>query len=173
MTRQTDFFTIGHSNHPIGRFVELLRHNGVTALADVRTVPHSRWVPHFGKAALERQLREADIAYIFMGDQLGGRPRDKSLWRGQHVDYDLVAATAAFNLGLDDVMSASARGRLALMCAERDPLQCHRFLLVARQLARRGALIEHILADGRRESQAETERRAANLAGGAEPRLPL
>ncbi|MGH6932123.1 MAG: DUF488 family protein [Dongiaceae bacterium] len=159
MTVRPAIFTIGHSNHSIDRFIELLRLAGVTAVADIRSTPFSRWVPHFSRPALERHLTAARLDYMFLGEQLGGRPRDKSVWRDGRVDYGLIAATASFQHGLDRVQAEASRRRLALMCAERDPLDCHRFLLVGRQLAERGANIRHVLADGTLEDHGATERR--------------
>jgi uncharacterized protein (DUF488 family) len=90
----------------------------------------------------------AGIEYLFHGDLLGGRPRDKGLWRNGSPDYWLIAATAGFNQGLDSVQLESSRHRVALLCAERDPRECHRYQLVSRHLAARGMSIGHILVDG-------------------------
>jgi uncharacterized protein (DUF488 family) len=154
-----NLLTIGHSNHAIGRFLELLRGAGVTAVADVRSVPASRRLPHFNRAALARALAEAGIGYVHLGASLGGRPTDPGCYHDGHLDYDLVAATDWFAAGLGEVETLAEQHRLALMCAEREPLDCHRFLLVARHLDERGVGIGHILADGCIEPQAATERR--------------
>jgi uncharacterized protein (DUF488 family) len=160
-----ELLTIGHSNHTIARFIELLRGADVTAVADVRSVPASRRLPHFNRAALARALAEADIGYFHLGETLGGRPTDSSCYRDGHLDYDLVAATDWFASGLREVEGLAADHRLALMCAEREPLDCHRFLLVARHLDERGVGIGHILADGRIEPQAATEHRLLAATG--------
>jgi len=159
-------FTIGHSNHPIGRFIELLRGAGITAIADVRSIPYSRRWPQFNRPALERSLAAADIAYVFLGAELGGKRDHPALLRDGKPDYDLIAAMPAFRSGLDRVVAGASRYRIALMCAEREPLDCHRFLLVTRRLAERDVPIRHILADGSLEEQVTTERRlAAKIAG--------
>jgi uncharacterized protein (DUF488 family) len=160
-----ELLTIGHSNHAIARFIELLRGADVTAVADVRSVPASRRLPHFNRAALARALAEAGIGYFPLGTTLGGRPTDPGCYRDGQLDYDLVAATDWFAAGLGEVEELAAQHRLALMCAEREPLDCHRFLLVARHLDARGAGIGHILADGRIEPQAATERRLLTATG--------
>jgi uncharacterized protein (DUF488 family) len=162
-------FTIGHSNHPIAVFLSLLRGAGITAVGDVRSIPHSRRWPQFGRPALERSLRDAGIAYVFLGAELGGKRDDPALLIDGQVDYDRVAATDAFRAGLDRVEAGASRQRIALMCAEREPLDCHRFLLVARHLHDRDVPVRHILADGTIEGQDDTERRlvaAAGLAAG-------
>jgi len=159
--------TIGHSNLPADRFVGLLKGAGVTAIADVRSVPFSRWCPWFSAKALAERLAHEGIAYLSFGETLGGRPRDRKLYRDGVVDYDAVAATPDFRAGLDRLIQDSGRHRICLMCAEREPLDCHRFLLVARALAEQGVAAGHILADGSIEPQARSEQRLLALAGGA------
>jgi uncharacterized protein (DUF488 family) len=146
-------FTIGHSNHPIERFIALLTRHGVTALADVRSVPRSRFNPQFNRERLDAALREAGIAYVFLGDALGGKP-DAPGGR----DYNKMAAAPSFQAGLARVRDGTTRHRVALMCAEKEPLDCHRFVLVARHL-RHDLAIQHILADGGLEPQDATEDR--------------
>jgi len=155
----TTVFTIGHSNHPRERFFDLLRGGGITAVADVRSKPFSRRHPHFSRPALTKTLEDAGIRYIFLGEELGGQPDDPGLQRDGAPDYERMAATDAFQRGLDRVLESAARHRTALMCAEREPLECHRFLLVSRHLALRGARIAHILGDGSIEEHGQTLRR--------------
>jgi uncharacterized protein (DUF488 family) len=168
MTQPTafDLFTIGHSNHPIERFLELLRAAGVTAIADVRSVPASRRYPWFTGTRLAPRLEAAGIAYVALGDALGGRPRDPRLFRDGVADYAAMARTDGFRAGLDRVGEGARGFRVCLMCAEREPLDCHRCLLVAPALAARGFRIGHILADATIEPHAETENRLLALAGG-------
>ena len=163
-----DLLSIGHSNLAVDRFVTMLTNAGVTAVADVRSVPFSRRFPWFsGKPLAERLMREG-VAYIALGDALGGRPRDPKLYCDGVADYEAMAATPEFRAGLDRVADETRRHRLCLMCAEREPLDCHRCLLVGRALAGRGLAPGHILADGAIESHAATEQRLLALAGGEE-----
>jgi uncharacterized protein (DUF488 family) len=152
-------FTIGHSNYPRERFLGLLRDAGIEAVADVRSKPYSRRDPHFSRPALTKTLEAAGIRYIFLGEELGGQPDDPGLQRDGAPDYERMAATDAFQRGLDRVVESAAHQRLAIMCAEREPLECHRFLLVSRHLALRGARIAHILGDGSIEEQDRTLQR--------------
>ncbi|MEA2907512.1 MAG: hypothetical protein QOI12_4899 [Alphaproteobacteria bacterium] len=166
-----DLLTIGHSNHPAERFLTLLRDAGVTAIADVRSVPSSRRFPWFsGKALAERLPRDA-IAYLPFGEALGGRPRDPALYCDGIADYEAMAATPQFRAALDGVVAGE--GRVCLMCAEREPLDCHRCLLVARAFAERGLSIGHILADGTIEPQAAIEDRLLALAAKADRQADL
>jgi uncharacterized protein (DUF488 family) len=153
-------YTVGHSNHPIERFVELLRRPGSTAVADVRSVPYSRRCPQFGRPRLERSLRESGIAYVYLGGELGGRPTDPALLKDGKPDYERMAAAPAFAAGLDRIVDGTHRYRIAIMCAEREPLDCHRFLLVSPRLLERGVGVRHILADGTVEPHEVTQTRA-------------
>lgn len=148
--------TIGHSNHPADVFVRRLGKHAVTVLVDVRSAPYSRFHPQFNRAALARTLAAAGIEYVYLGNALGGRPADPALYEGGRVRYERVARTATFRDAVGQVAERAARDRLALMCAEREPLACHRTLLVAPALEARGAAVAHILADGTLEPHAET-----------------
>ena len=154
-----DLFSIGHSNIPAARFAAMLQDAAVTAVADVRSVPNSRWFPWFSQKPLAAQLNGIGIAYAAMGDTLGGRPRDGSLYRDGVADYEAMAKQPEFEASLDRLQEAAARSRVCLMCAEREPLDCHRCLLVARRLAECGLAIGHILHDGTVEPHAATEQR--------------
>lgn len=133
--------TIGHSNHPIERLVDLLRAAGVGRLVDVRSTPWSRRHPQFGKDRLARSLAEAGIGYLHEGAVLGGKPDGGG-------SYDSLAARPDFKTALDRLVEAAEGTTLCLMCAEKDPLDCHRTVLVSRHLAERGVAVEHLLADG-------------------------
>lgn len=161
-------FSIGHSDHAAESFVALLARHGVSAVADVRAAPYSRHHPQFSKAALVATLRAAGLAYVYLGEQLGGLPsaRVRSQMRGS--GYAAMAATEAFREGLVRVGQGRERHRIALMCAERDPIDCHRALLVGRALAGVGVEVEHILADGATEGHTALERRLLDAAGRSE-----
>jgi uncharacterized protein (DUF488 family) len=167
-SRDVNLFTIGHSNLPAEQFLALLRGHGVTAIADVRSVPFSRRFPWFSSRPLAERLQSKGIAYIMVGDTLGGRPANPALYCDGVADYEAMAGTADFRAGLDRVVIEMTSRRVCLMCAEREPLDCHRCLLVSRALARRGWTIGHILGDGSVEPHAATEERLlAGLRPGA------
>ncbi len=164
MTRPLTLFTVGHSNHPIEKFVGLLRRHGIDVLADVRSTPFSRFNPQFNRGKLEESLREAGIRYEFLGEALGARSRDPSLQEGGKVSYAKLAASAAFQQALTHVLHEARTQRLAIMCAEREPLDCHRTILVGREAERAGASVTHILADGSlEENRHALERLAVRL----------
>jgi uncharacterized protein (DUF488 family) len=160
-----DLLTIGHSNLSADRFMALLTRASVTAVADVRSIPFSRWCPWFSAKALAQRLAGEGIAYIALGDSLGGRRRDPKLYRNGVADYEAMATRPEFVAGLERVVDEIARHRVCLLCAEREPLDCHRCLLVGRALAERGLTLGHIRADGTVESHAATEERLLALAG--------
>lgn len=145
-------YTIGHSTHPIESFIHLLRRHGITALGDVRSAPYSRMNPQFNREPLEQVLKEAGISYVFLGEELGARSKDPSCYRYGKVDYELLARTKLFQLGLERVRNGARTHRIALMCAEKDPLNCHRTILVARNLVEQGVSVSHILSNGSVES---------------------
>ena len=154
-----DLLTIGHSNLAADRFMALLKNAGVSAVADVRSVPFSRWCPWFSAKQLAQRLAEEGMTYIQLGDALGGRPRDPKLYRDGVADYEAMATREEFAAGLGRVVDASERQRVCLLCAEREPLDCHRWLLVGRALVERGLAVGHIRADGTIETHAATEER--------------
>jgi uncharacterized protein (DUF488 family) len=161
-----DLMTIGHSNLPADRFITLLRDSNVSAVIDVRSVPFSRWCPWFSTKALATGLAAGGLAYLQLGDKLGGRPRDPQLYCDGIADYEAMARRPEFRAGLDRVIDETRRHRVCLLCSEREPLDCHRCLLVGRALAERGVTLGHIRADGTIEPHAVTEQRLLKLAGG-------
>src|SRR6266446_4605755 len=153
--------TIGHSNHPIQRFVDLLTAGGVKLLVDVRSLPWSRRFPQFGKERLTQSLADAGIAYVHES-ALGGKPEGGA-------SYDALAARPAFNAALARLIDRAQDTTVCLMCAEKEPLDCHRTVLVSRRLAERGVAIEHLLADGATRPHSDVEE--ALLAKSAGPDL--
>ena len=161
-----DLMTIGHSNLPADRFITLLRDSKVSAIIDVRSVPFSRWCPWFSSKPLATGLAAGGVAYLQLGDELGGRPRDPQLYCEGIADYEAMARRPEFGAGLDRVIDETRRHRVCLLCSEREPLDCHRCLLVGRALAERGVTPGHIRADGTIEPHAMTEQRLLKLPGG-------
>ena len=148
-------FTIGHSTHTLERLIALLRLHEITAVVDVRSRPYSRTNPQFNRESLKDRLRTVGITYVFLGKELGARSEDSSCYENGRVQYGRVALTELFRQGLDRVQEGMKKYCLALMCAEKEPLECHRTILVARHLSARGIDVQHILASGRLESQTE------------------
>lgn len=151
-------FTIGHSTHALEKFLKLLRQHRIEAIADVRSNPYSRWSPHFNRERLEKTLRESGICYVFLGVELGARRDERECYVDGVARYERIARTAAFQSGLQRIQKGAGEFRLAMMCAEKDPLTCHRTILVCR-LLREQFDIQHILADGSLESQDDAETR--------------
>ena len=143
--------TIGHSDHDTAGFIALLRRHRITLVADVRSQPYSRWTPQFNRETLIRDLEEAGVAYVYLGDTLGGRPSDPALYDpGQErPDYRRVEQTDAYQAGIDYLLDLARAGRVAVMCSEGDHRQCHRHLLVTQTLLARDVRVLHIQPDGR------------------------
>ena len=151
-------YTIGHSNHTFEKFLELLKRHHVNAIADVRSHPFSRYVPQFNRDTLSAELKKHGIVYVFLGRELGARPDDPSFYdEDGRVCYDRIAESSDFKAGIERVLKGAQKYRIALMCAEKDPINCHRTLLVARALEQHGASIVHILGeDDKTKTQKET-----------------
>jgi uncharacterized protein (DUF488 family) len=142
-------YSIGHSNVPIERFLELLQHHAITTLVDARSTPYSRYNPQFRRSELRDALLAQGIRYLFLGDKLGGKPPDNRFRRADgSVDYELVAASEFFQTGLQRLMELGATDNAAFMCAEADYKHCHRYWLITRALLQRGIAVQHILHSG-------------------------
>lgn len=154
MSEQHPFtiFTIGHSNHSIEHFVELLEGAGITAIADVRSSPYSRFCPQFNREALKESLSFVGIAYIPMGAEFGARRTEPESLEAGKVVFEKVAKTKSFQSGVERLVKGVADHQVALMCSEKDPIDCHRTVLVARNLSLNGFDVQHILEDGKFES---------------------
>jgi uncharacterized protein (DUF488 family) len=162
-------YTIGHSKHPIDRFIALLQQHGIDALADVRSTPYSRFNPQFNKEKLQGALATAGVRYVFLGEELGARSKDPSCYDEEgRVSYTKLARTEPFRKGIERLLTGMQQHRIAIMCAEREPLECHRTILVSRELERAGVSVTHILQDGTLEPHGQLMARLAaelNLVG--------
>lgn len=142
-------YSIGHSNHELENLIALLRRHGITTLVDVRSQPYSRWVPQANRETLARALQAAGLTYVFMGDSLGGRPADPALHQPDGApDYERMAATPAFQSGLERLLELARTGVVAMMCSEGDYRQCHRGQLITPHLLEHEARVIHIHPDG-------------------------
>lgn len=155
MADQGSIYTIGHSTHELAAFLGLLTGSDITAIADVRSVPVSRFNPQFNHDTLKRALRGAGKEYVFLGYELGARSDDPSCYVDGKVQYDRLARQPAFRDGIERLLQGRTRHQIAVMCAEAEPLDCHRTLLVARALVRQGVEIIHIHKTGHLESDAD------------------
>ena len=156
-------YTLGHSTHPIDVFIELLHQHQITALADVRSHPYSRYLPHYSQEELRKTLAKAGVSYVFLGKELGARSENPACYRQGKVQYELLARETAFGQGLERLRQGLESHSIALMCAEKDPLECHRAVLVARQMHDAGTPVQHILADGQLETHQDMELRMLEL----------
>ncbi len=158
-------YTVGHSTQPFESFLSLLSKNHISAVADVRSSPYSRHAPQFNTDALKSALKENGVAYVFLGKELGARSEDESCYIDNVVSYQKLAKTSLFLSGIRRVEDGSQRYRVALMCSERDPTECHRTILVSRILQERGAQVSHILGDGTLEPHRNTMLRVLDILG--------
>ncbi len=156
-------YTIGHSNHDIAEFMRLLHLHGVTALGDVRSHPYSRYAPQYSRDALKKSIASAGMTYVFLGKELGARSSNPACYSHGKVQYDRLALEPLFAEGIQRVVQGMERYCIALMCAEKDPIDCHRALLVTRKLSSLGIPVSHIHADGTLAAQGPMESRLLRL----------
>lgn len=140
-------FTVGHSNHPIGKFIELLRIHAIELICDVRSTPYSRFNPQFNRETLLAELKKHGIGYVFLGRELGGKPRDPGFPADDKTRFAMIGKSESFRAGLERLLREAKRCRAAILCAEKDPAHCHRTHLICRHIPQ-GVPIHHILADG-------------------------
>lgn len=145
-------YTIGHSNGTAERLLELLRRHEITAVVDVRSRPYSRFNPQFNREEIASFLKQSGLEYVFLGRELGARSDDSACYRDGRAQYSLIARTALFGGGIQRLLAGMERFRVAIMCAEKEPLACHRTILIARHLHEQGVEVQHILEDGALES---------------------
>jgi uncharacterized protein (DUF488 family) len=162
-------FTIGHSNFALEVFLGMLHSQHVEILIDVRSRPQSGRFPQFSQPGFQAAVEAARVAYLFLGEELGGRPDDPDVYRQDGVvDYRLRRKSYAFCAGIERVLSEAGSRSAALLCAEEDPLECHRFLMICPELVARGVRPLHIRKGSTLETQEEAENRLleSNSLGG-------
>jgi uncharacterized protein (DUF488 family) len=151
-------FSIGHSNQPMETFLTLLRQHEIQVLVDVRSSPYSKYVPHFNGTPLAHAVRQLGIKYTFMGKELGGRPDGDEFYDAEsHVLYNRVADAPFFLDSIKRLTEGGKTYRVAIMCSEEDPTDCHRHLLIGRVLTKQGVNLLHIRGDGHLQTESELE----------------
>jgi uncharacterized protein (DUF488 family) len=154
-------YTIGHSSHPAEHFVGLLRGHAIQALVDTRSSPYSRYTPQFDRETLRELVTRAGLKYLWLGDTVGGRPRDESCYDAEgRVLYSRVARQPEFREAAARILRGAEDLRVALLCSEEDPAHCHRRLLISRVLIAEGATVLHIRGDGTLETDADIARQS-------------
>ena len=157
MNNQKKFhcYTIGHSNHLIEDFIQTLKNFQIQCIIDIRTIPSSNYIPQYNRENLQSWLEREGIEYEYLGDRIGGRYTDPDLLDSQgSVDYEKVEQRSIFQTGIDQVCQIINRGKpAALMCSEKDPLDCHRFVLVSKALTKKGISIDHIVFEGTKDTE--------------------
>jgi uncharacterized protein (DUF488 family) len=150
MTGSPTVYTLGHSDLTIETFIDLLRQHAITLVVDVRSQPYSRWAAQYNRELLAHSLGAAGLRYEFLGDALGGRPADPRMYSpdGEHPDYGKVENSAAYQAGIDTLLSLTHSERIALVCSEGDHRHCHRHLLIGQTLLGRSIRVLHIQPDG-------------------------
>ena len=140
--------TIGHGTLPLESFIALLKQHEIQVVVDVRSEPFSARAPHFNRRTLEAALRGAGVTYRWAGETLGGRPPSHLRTKSGAPDYERMSREPETARDLDHLAEASKQVRVALMCSEGNPAECHRSRMLEPELASRGVQIEHVLRNG-------------------------
>jgi uncharacterized protein (DUF488 family) len=157
-------FTIGHSNHSLEHFLCLLSRHEINTIIDIRSVPYSRYVPHFNKERIKEHLKSNHIHYLYMAEEFGMIQREELFHLEGYVDFEKVRESEHFKTGVERVKRGIEKGyKIALMCSEKDPLECHRSIMIAPVFKKQGYEVLHILEDNRLESQEKFEKRLIDL----------
>jgi len=162
-TKHNILYTIGHSNHTISHFIALLKRHKINVVVDVRSVPYSRYCSQFDKNVVSAALQAVNIQYMFLGKELGARPDEPECYEGGCVDFKWIAKSKGFKDGLQCLLEGVEKHHIVLMCTEKEPLECHRTILICRNLKDHKLSIKHILEDGRIEDHHDTERRLVKM----------
>lgn len=158
-------YTIGHSLHSIDQFIELLNSHDINCIVDVRSTPYSKFSPQFNINEFKKFLNINRKYYIFMGEEFGARRSESSLYDiNGLLDFEKVIKSTFFQAGIKRVKSGLNKGyKIAFMCTEKDPLDCHRSILVGRAFHDEKFEVLNIHEDGSVENQNDLEERLLNL----------
>ena len=169
MPSTNGLFTLGHSNQEMSDFLGTLLRHEIKVVCDVRSRPGSFRFPQFNREPLEARLTAAKIRYEFCGEQLGGRPLDPQFYLANGlVDYSKRRRAPSFIEAVDKAIALARERKTAILCAEEDPLHCHRFLLICPALVARGVAPVHLRRGGAAETQRDAEDRLLQLHGFAD-----
>ncbi len=156
-------YTIGYSKHSLESFIKVIVKYDIYAIADVRSTPFSRFKSEFNKDYFQNYLNAKGIKYVFLGKECGARFGERNCYINGKVEYKLIAQHKIFKKGLERILEGLQKFNVALMCAENDPIYCHRMILICRNLRRFEIPIYHILNTDEIESQDKAERRLLKL----------
>ena len=163
MNKRFELYTIGHSTHSIEEFIKLLTIHSITAVCDVRSMPYSQFTPQFNRELLQKELKKHNVSYVFLGEELGARSNNTNCYVNGKVQYACLAQEPKFYHGINRLVEGLKNFRIVLMCAEKDPISCHRTILICRNLRSRDIEIKHILEDGKIESNIDFEHRLLEM----------
>ncbi|MFL5752608.1 MAG: DUF488 family protein [Bacteroidia bacterium] len=143
---ETYIYSIGHGRKPIEVLIEELRSFEITYLADVRSIPYSRFNPQYNQHALKQELEKHGITYVYLGDLLGGRPKNEDCYPDGKISYEIIVAKSFFKEGLKRLLTAQQKHiPVAVMCSETKPEECHRSRLIGKELLNLNLSVKHII----------------------------
>lgn len=153
---KSSIYSIGHGNKNINEFISELKSFDIKYLLDIRSKPFSKWNPQFNKHSLKKSIEEEAVKYLFIGDLLGGLPNDKDCYdENGKVSYKTIKNKKFFIKGLSRIITANEKNiKVALMCSESNPEDCHRSKLIGEELLKNNKIsMNHILSKEKIKSQ--------------------
>lgn len=156
-TSSQTIYTVGHSNYEADGFVKILHSHSIEVVVDVRSAPYSKYCPQFNKQTIEQVLKSSAIKYLFLGKELGARPKDQNCYINGKVSFEKLRETELFKRGIARLLDGIKECNTAVMCSEKDPINCHRAVLISRVLANKGVTVKHILNERAILDHAELE----------------
>lgn len=158
-------YTIGHSNHTIESFVNLLKEYDINCIVDVRSTPYSKFHSQFNRENIKSELKKNGIYYIFMGEELGARRSDRSLYTIKgYLDFEKTVKSSKFLKGISRIKEGLSKGfNIALMCTEKNPMECHRNIMIAKYFYDNGFVVKNILDNGEIVTQEEITKQLVDI----------
>ena len=152
-------FTIGYTGFDIQNFIDTLKNHEINVVIDVRSSPYSERYPSYNKNTLETKLKENGIYYRNYVSEFGARQENKKFYSGEgYLDFELFAKSEQFLSGVEKIKNSISKGyKVVLLCAEKEPIQCHRTILVSRAFSDAGYNIVHLMPNNQSKSQKKIE----------------
>lgn len=150
-------YSVGHSNHEADNFVKILQGFSIDVVVDVRSAPYSKYCPQFNKETIEQVLKSSGIKYLFLGKELGARPTDRSCYVDAIVSFEELKLSECFQQGISRLLNGMEKHNVAIMCSEKEPINCHRAILISRVLTENGISVKHILSETESLDQKDLE----------------
>lgn len=154
-----EIYTIGHSNYPVERLIDMLKHYNIDTVVDIRGTPYSKYNVQYNKETIEHTLKKEGFIYIYMATEFAAKRINKVSYNKEgYSNFEKVINEESFKNGIQRLKNGVLKGyKIVLLGAMQDPIRCHRSILVGRELIKYGFNVKHILDDYTLASQKDLE----------------